>query len=126
MGWWRLGENGRLPPAHSPHGSYGNKAKPKRNRDSEERQAASSPEVLPFLPGSTSSSVDLLQLLPSVFLYKGKEEAGGGGGEIHDIDGAWAVGDRALPQRVQSRQQKLKQNVAEGVGVGIQEKTKLQ
>jgi hypothetical protein len=76
----KAGENGRLPPVHRPPGSYGNKAKPKRNRDSQQRQAASSPEVLPFLPSSTSSSVDLLQLLPSVFLYKGKEEAGWGGG----------------------------------------------
>ena len=31
----KAGENGRLPPAHRPPGSYGNKAKPKRNRDSQ-------------------------------------------------------------------------------------------
>ena len=77
----KAGENGRLPPAHGPTGSYGNKAKPKRNRDSQSHRIITRSSTL--LPGSTSSSVDLLQLLPSLFLYKGKEEAGlgGGGGE---------------------------------------------
>jgi len=50
-------------------------------------------------------------LPPTVLIYSSycrafsytKEKRKRRGGGIHDIDGAWAVGDRALPQRVQSR-----------------------
>jgi hypothetical protein len=55
------------------------------------------------------SSVDLLQLVLGVFLHKGKEVEGGGGGG-HDIDGDAAVGVSQYSRDHKNWYDKLLQN----------------